>query len=53
MGLGENIRKQSDRQETNLQNIPTAHAAQKTKTKKKPSQKNGQKMEIEISPKKT
>ena len=35
MGLGENIRKQSDRQETNLQNIPTAHAAQKTKTKQK------------------
>lgn len=39
MGLGENICKQSDRQETNL-HIPTAHAAQKTKRKpKKPFKK--------------
>ena len=58
--MGENICKRSDQQGINLQNIQIAHAAQYQKKNQKQTKKNqstqsrsGQKVEIDISPKKT
>ena len=41
-GIGENMCKWCDGQETNFHNVQTAHTAQYRKKPKQPNQKNGQ-----------